>query len=286
MAIVRCMNCYSKTKVDMSGSTTEARCPICQGILVGPNSPGGRRLRAIFISQAIRDALVIIAVVLLAMANAKYTVEEFAGSTAQRIFSPFTPGVLMCLLLTWLQRYACRLYCMIIGQRVLYGDIRDPSLLKRFAYIGGSIAALVLACVAYKHNIWPFVAVGNFVKSFLASDVAVGTALMMFLVQKDFSDSEDYMSKVRWIRERPSDWCTGLPLPLEIFQCYTLCILLTLSGLLIACGPDWFSGTAFGEAVGIVRNFFVSFYGLFGVLVKMVLKLIIGIIGFVISFFV
>ena len=281
MANMKCMCCHYKMPIvgglPLSVATT---CPKCKGMLVCPETPGGRRMRLKVISQTIRDISIVVLVIVLGMLNARYSAAEFDGTVAHRIFSPLSPPVLMCLALAWLQRYFARLWSMVLGQSLLYSDNRDPSGLKRFAWIGGTIFVAALVFLGCKADVWPFSVLGNFIAAFIASDVAVGAALMLFLVQRHFT-SEDYMTYIGYIRERPEDWCTGLPASLEITQCYAVCALLTLTGLMIACGPVWFAATKFGEFLGTCHGFFESLYGLFGGLIKMAAGLIIGIFNFI-----
>ena len=212
MANMKCMCChYEMPIVKGLPLSVATKCPKCKGMLVGPETKGGRRMRLKAISQVVRDISIVVLVILLGMLNAKYSAVEFEGSMAQRIFSPLSPPVLMCLALAWLQRYFARLWSMVLGRSLLYSDNRKPSGLTRFAWIGGAIFVLALVFFGYKADIWPFSVLGNFTSAFIASDVAVGAALMLFLVQKHFASSEDYMSHIAWIRERPEDWCTGLP---------------------------------------------------------------------------
>ena len=284
MITMQCMTCHAKVKMPNGCETYRTYCPKCRGMLVGPKTPGGRRLRAIKISKTIRDVFVAMIVVVLGMLNAKYSNDAFQGTLAQRLLGPLTPGVLTCVLLAWLHRYLAYLCCMVIGESTVYSR-EDPSVKERATWIVGAIAIATSIYFLSKSNVWPFVPVYEYLKNWYSSDVAVGTALIMFLVQRHFSYSEDFLSKIRWIRERSSDQCTGIPMRREITECYSLCILLTFTGVFIACGPDWFAGTKFGDGIGAVRGFFEALYGLFGGLAKLLVGLVVGIISFALSLF-
>ena len=282
MVKMKCVYCHYEMPIKIKGfsRTGMMRCPKCNGknSFLGPDTPCRRRMRLKAMSQTIRDISIVVLVIVLGMLNARYSAAEFDGTVAHRIFSPLSPPVLMCLALAWLQRYFTGLWSMVLGYS-------DSSGLKRFAWIGGTIFVAALVFLGCKADVWPFSVLGNFIAAFIASDVAVGAALMLFLVQRHFT-SGDYMTYLGYIRERhirwhPEDCGTGLPASLEITQCYAVCILLTLTGLMIACGPDWFAATKFGEFLGICHGFFESLYGLFGGLIKMAAGLIIGIFNFI-----
>lgn len=281
MANMKCMHCHYKKPLRGLSPSIVTTCPKCNSDwFVGPETAVGRRMKLQEISQKVRDASTVAMVIVLAMLNAKYSASEFEGTVMHRVFSPLTPPVLVCLALAWLQRYVARFWRIVKGKRLMY-CVDSPSGLKRFSWICGSIIVVVLMFLGYKADVWPFSVLGNFIAAFIASDVAVGSALMLFLAQQHFNPSEDYMVYICYSRERPGEWCTDLPAPLEITQCYAVCILLTLTGLMIACGPDWFAGTKFGEFLGTCHGFFESLYGLFGGLLKAAAGLIIGIFNFI-----
>ncbi len=286
MVKMKCMACHAKVSVPDELATCGTICPKCRmRTLVGPKTPGGRRFRAIEISRLIRNLVVIFVVVGLAVLNGRYGTEASKGTMGYRILSPITPGVLLCLLSVWMYHYIVYFWkCILLGRSGLYGV--KAGIPKRLAWISCIITIGGLFLCSIITGLAPGLACLDFVKKFFESDVAVGSSIMLFLVQRKFNTHDDYMSKCRWSRESCDTWTTDLPLHIEIAQCYGVCVFLTLTGLFIACGPEWFSGTSIGRGLGFINEFFTAVYGLFGGLAKMIISLVVGLVGLIVSFFV
>ncbi len=285
MIMMKCMACHAKISMPDGLATCETTCPKCRmRTLVGLETSGGRRLRAIEVSRIIRDMVVIFGVFGLAFLNMRYVTEATKGTVWYRVFAPLTPGVLFCLFSVWMYHYIVYFWnCILLGRSGLYGI--KAGVKKRLAWIGCAIAAVGLLFYSIKTGVAIGLVCLDFVKKVFASDAAVGTVVMLFLVQYKFNTHDDYLSRCRWSRESSDTWTTDLPLWVEIVQCYGVCILLTFTGLLIACGPEWFAGTTFGKGLGIVNGFFTAIYGLFGGLAKMIISLVVGLVGFIVSLF-
>ena len=286
MIKMKCMACHAKISMPDENAAYQIICPRCNmRTLVGLETPGGRRLRAIEISRIVRNIVVIFGVIGLAILNMRHVTESAQGTVWYRVFVPLTPGVLFCLLSVWMYHYIVYFWnCILFGRSGLNGVKAITK--KRLSWIGCVIVVGGLFFYSIRTGLTLGLECLDFVKKVFASDVAVGAVVMLFLVQYKFNRHDDYLSKCRWSREDSYTWTTDLPLWVEIVQCYGVCILLTVTGLLIACGPEWFAGTSVGRGLGFINELFTAVYGLFGGLAKMIISLVTGLVGLIVSFFI